>query len=275
MKFFILSTLFLVTGAVFFFDEDLQESDNLLYLMYLNSSYQPCVGTLIAPKWVLTAAQCFLPCFWFLDWSFFLELCEEWSPSHCLVLLPKAPFISQYIDLQIFFHGGSRVVQDSSGEILSYEKIIIHPNFTVTSPKNDLMLIKLSMSLTFFYNMEFRLPTFKMSGVNSCLIPTWVQNKEYDGNSEFVQHTIKTFMHSDANCAKLLGSKFLEDMFCVGFVPGSREYCQGIRAAPAVCGNELQGIMSWETGCVLMGYISAFTNIYNHLPWINSIINTK
>ncbi|XP_062957073.1 probable inactive serine protease 58 [Cynocephalus volans] len=211
---------------------------HLLYLLYLNSSYQPCVGIPIAPQWVIMAAHCFLP------------------------------------DLQVIFHGGSRNFQEFTGEILPYEKIIIHPNFTVTSPKNDIMLIKLAVSLTFF-STSFQLPTLKKSRVNNCLIHTWKRNKEFIGNQDSTLHNIKTWLSTDLICQKLLDEKFLEDMLCAGYILGSKEQCQVVRAAPIICGNELRGIMSWSTGCILTGHISVFTNLYSYIPWIKSNIYTK
>lgn len=77
----------------------------------------------------------------------------------------------------MIFHGGSRNSQVFPGEILPYEEIIIHPNFTVTSPKNDLMLIKLSISLTFFSSQIFQLPILKKNPIKDCLIHTWLQNE--------------------------------------------------------------------------------------------------
>ncbi|XP_064430939.1 taste receptor type 2 member 4 [Mirounga angustirostris] len=184
-------------------------------------------------------------------------------------------FISPNVerDLQIIFYGSSTNLRGFTGEIVPYERIIIHPNFTVTSPKDDLMLIKLPLPFTFSTKI-FQLPTLK-NAVKDCLIHTWLDNKDFIGNSNHKLQRVKIQLSSNINCKKLLGEKLLEDMFCIGPMLGSQEPCKVVTAAPAICGGELRGILSWETGCILTGYTVVFTDLHSYIPWIKNIMSTK
>ncbi|KAB0404158.1 hypothetical protein E2I00_018890 [Balaenoptera physalus] len=156
------------------------------------------------------------------------------------------------INLQVILTGGANSFQDFIGEILPYEKIIIYQT-----------------------SLIFQLPSAKIKEFPDCLIYTWVENKESVGNPGSNLHSIMNELNTDSICKALLGEKFLEDMFCIGCIGISRDKCQVTTAAPATCGSELQGIMSWATACILTDHTIVFTDISSYIPWIENIISTK
>ncbi|KAF6086662.1 hypothetical protein HJG60_015679 [Phyllostomus discolor] len=95
------------------------------------------------------------------------------------------------------------------------------------------------------------------------------------GNTGSTLYSMKSRLDPDLDCMRLLDGKFLPGMFCMGNTLGSRDPCQVVAAAPAICGRELQGIMSWATGCILTGHTMVFTDLHSHSPWIKNVISAE
>ncbi|KAF5910631.1 hypothetical protein HPG69_004719 [Diceros bicornis minor] len=81
------------------------------FLVFLNSKYEPCLGTMIHKQWVLTAAHCFLP---------FLKIDIAASKEESF--------------------------QNMTGNLRPM-LTVQHPNFTRVSAEHDFMLIKLNHPL--------------------------------------------------------------------------------------------------------------------------------
>jgi len=199
-----------------------------------------CGGSLIKEDKVLTAAHC---CF----------------GNYAINIIAR---VGQY-------RLGSIV--DENQEDINVQKIIIHEDFDVNTLENDICILHLEEKA---YNSS----TVGLIGIppknkeyspgTPCTVTGWGTIEE-NGPLPDVLQKVEVPLISDEACQEDYGSfEIFSSMMCAGYEEGGKDSCQGDSGGPLMCGDDLDGIVSWGIGCAQPGIPGVYTQTSHYVDWI-------
>lgn len=254
---YVLFSLLLISGKTDAIVGGKEVSNSSAYPFMVSVQFDPsgsdnfthsCGGSLIAERWVATAAHCVRS----------IDFDELFPPSHIAILV------------------GSNSLNSENSELIVAEKIISHPEFDYETNQNDIALIELSRAYTgpvvSIPSKKSRIPPFNEKSV----VLGWGDINELGTMSNLLREVSLTSIRNTA-CFPFFPNFFDSQLsFCaVGSSIEAQDTCTGDSGGPLLISQNntyiLAGIISFGAGCARSGVPSIYTRVTSYTDWITSV----